>query len=596
MTVLDKIKKVREKMNEDNTGVYIVTSSDYHNSEYTGDYFETRKFLSGFTGSNGTLVIGLNEAALFTDGRYFLQAENELVGSNIILMKMGIKGTPSIIQYVESLSADGKNIAADLRTIPAKDGISYNALAKSKNAELVHKTYGDDIWSDRPAMSKNPAFELGIEYAGESRKSKLLRVREKMNEAGADSHVLTTLDDIAWLLNIRGNDILYNPMVLSYLYLTNDKGILFADKSKFSDEIIKSLYEDNIIINDYFEFDGFIRNLQGKCSVLYDPARINYYIYNSLPDNITKVERENPEILMKAVKNKTEADNERKAHIKDGVAVTKFIYWLKKNVGKIKITEVSAAEYLEELRKKQEGYIEPSFSTISAYKENAAMMHYNPYANETVELLPEGMLLVDSGGQYYEGTTDITRTIALGEVSEIHKVHYTAVLRGMLRLSDARFLKGCIGMNLDILARGPLWEMGLDYRCGTGHGVGYLLGVHEAPNGFRWRRVPEREDGCVISEGMITTDEPGVYVDGSHGIRIENELLTVKEAENEYGEFLKFETLTMAPVEMDLIDWNQMSDKDIVLLKNYQQNVYDCISKYLENDEKEWLCQICCKI
>ncbi len=589
MTAEKKVKAVREMMERDGVSVYVVTSADYHNSEYTGAYFETRKFLSGFTGSAGTLVIGLKEAALFTDGRYFIQAEKELSGSGIMLMKMGMEGTPTVLSYVKSLvEPEKKRIAMDFKTVTAKDGREYESAG-----EVIDREYGNLIWDDRPSMSKEPAWELDIRYTGEERTKKLSRIREYMEKAGARHHILTTLDDIAWTLNIRGNDILYNPMVLSYLYIGMEEAVLYADCGKFSKELEMHLKEDGVILSDYNAFYEKVEQLEG--GVLYDKDRINYLIESRLPQGAVRIEKTNPEIMMKAVKNKTEAENEKKAHIKDGVAVTKFIYWLKNAVKTERITETDAAEYLEKLRREQEGYIEPSFGTISAYNANAAMMHYNPYTGENALLKPEGLLLVDSGGQYYEGTTDITRTIALGAVSSEVITHYTAVLRGMLNLSDARFLKGCIGMNLDILAREPLWEMGLDYRCGTGHGVGYLLGVHEAPNGFRWKKVPEREEGCVLLPGMITTDEPGVYVEGSHGIRIENELLTVSDFTNEYGEYLKFETLTYAPVEMDLVDLSQMSPKETERLKKYQTEVFHRISPYLNDEEKQWLYHVCCE-
>lgn len=590
MTAAEKIKAVREMMVQDGVSVYVVTSADYHNSEYTGAYFEMRKFLSGFTGSAGTLVIGLKEAALFTDGRYFIQAEKELSGSGITLMKMGMEETPTVLSYVKSLAEPEKSrIAMDFRTVTAKEGREYESAG-----EVIDREYGNLIWSDRPSMSKEPAWELDIRYAGEERTKKLSRIREYMQKAGAKHHILTTLDDIAWTLNIRGNDILYNPMVLAYLYIGMEEAVLYVDSEKISLELQAHLAEDGVFLSAYESFYDKIEML--KDGVLYDKDRINYLIESRLSQEAVRIEKVNPEILMKAVKNQTEAENERKAHIKDGIAVTQFIYWLKNAVKTERITETDAAEYLEKLRKEQEGYIEASFATISAYNANAAMMHYNPYKGENAVLKPEGLLLVDSGGQYYEGTTDITRTIALGPVSSEIKTHYTAVLRGMLNLSNAKFLKGCIGMNLDILAREPLWEMGLDYRCGTGHGVGYLLGVHEAPNGFRWKKVPEREDGCVLLPGMITTDEPGVYIEGSHGIRIENELLTVSDFTNEYGEYLKFETLTYAPVEMELVDLSQMSPKEITRLKKYQKDVFNKISPYLNEEERQWLYQVCCEI
>lgn len=634
MTVIEKIEQIRTKMVQDEVSVYMVTSSDYHDSEYPGAYFETRKYLSGFTGSAGTLVIGTKESALFTDGRYFVQAERELVGSGIKLMRMGVEGTPTLNQYLEKLWQKDTYLAVDTRTISAKAGCDYEKInAKVDGRGILFTEYASHMWDEesslisediklgdikledikledielqdielqdgnmlpiRPMLSKEPAFELELQYAGESRDSKIKRVREFMKKNNAQSHILCTLDDIAWLLNIRGNDIFANPMVMSYVYLDEQQVLWFVDFDKVYDKLKNQLSDDGIVVKAYEDFEEFVKKITAT-SILYDFSRTNYMVYSSFPKDTHLVAMENPEILMKAIKNPVECENERQAHIKDGVAVTKFIYWLKKNVSKENLDEVVAADYLESLRKQQEGYIEPSFTTISAYNANAAMMHYNPYANTPAQLKPEGILLVDSGGQYYQGTTDITRTIALGPVKEVVKEHYTAVLRGMLNLSAAKFLKGCIGLNLDILARGPLWEMGLDYRCGTGHGVGYLLGVHEAPNGFRWKKVPERDDGCVLQPGMITTDEPGVYIEGSHGIRIENELLTVEDETNEYGTFLHFETLTVAPIEMDLVNLDQMSEGEKDLLRKYQLKVFDTISSYLENEEKEWLYDVCCR-
>ncbi len=597
MTVVEKIGKVRELMKKDNVSVYLVTSSDYHNSEYTGAYFETRKFLSGFTGSAGTLIVCPNKAVLYTDGRYFIQAERELAGTGIELMKMGLETTPSIAEFVEKQLLAGTYFAVDTRTISAKEGTLYADISvKCGCSGVICRDYAGIIWDDRPIMSKEKVFELDIKYAGESRRDKLLRVREYMKTVNANAHILTTLDDIAWLLNIRGNDIEYNPLVISYFYMNRSDAYWFVDLDKVSNELINILDRDCVKVLDYGFFEEFVGKIDAGKNILYDFGKINYAIYSAIGADVERIEKENPQILMKAVKNPVECENERRAHIKDGVAVTKFIYWLKKNIVNGDITEVSAADYLECCRREQEGYIEPSFSTISAYNANAAMMHYNPYVGECATLLPEGILLVDSGGQYYEGTTDVTRTIALGEVSHKIKEHYTAVLRGMLNLSDAHFLRGCIGLNLDILARGPLWEMGLDYRCGTGHGVGYLSGVHEAPNGFRWKKVPERDDGCVLVPGMITTNEPGVYIEGSHGIRIENELLTVTDTQNEYGEFLKFETLTVVPIDMELVLTDKMSKKELELLKNYQKKVYDTICSYLEKEEQAWLFDVCCNI
>lgn len=595
MEVRERLKKMRELMKAHNISVYVVTSADYHDSEYTGAYFEERKYLSGFTGSAGTLVVGMEKAGLYTDGRYFIQAERELLNSGIDLMKMGCEDTIPAHDYIKQLLKKDTYLAADARTISAKEGKKYEELVKEVSGKgFLSIDLVNEIWNDRPAMSKEKAFELELRYCGVSRVEKICQVRKVMKEKHVNGHVLTTLDDIAWLLNIRGNDIVYNPMVLAYLYLNEKEVVLYTDKEKFSGALQTSLMTDGVTLKEYDTFYEDLKKLPKDSRILLDESHINYHIIKSL-EGMTIVDEPNPQIHMKAIKNPVEIENVKKAHIKDGVAVTKFIYWIKKNIGAVPMTEVSVAEYLENLRKAQEGYLEPSFSTISAYQGNAAMMHYNAYSNAPTVLKPEGLLLVDSGGQYYEGTTDITRTIALGPVSDEIKIHYTTVLRGMLNLAGATFLRGCSGLNLDILARGPLWDMGMDYRCGTGHGVGYLLGVHEAPNGFRYKHVPERNDDCPLVPGMITTDEPGVYVEGSHGIRIENELLCISKEKNEYGEFLAFETLTMAPIEMDLVKLELMSGSEIDRLRQYQQNVYNHIADYLEPEEKEWLYSVCCE-
>jgi Xaa-Pro aminopeptidase len=584
MDVKEKLNNLRNEMRKEQIDVYLVLTADFHQSEYVGDYFQTRKFLSGFTGSAGTLVVTQEEAALFTDGRYFVQAEKELAGSTIRLMKMGMEGVPELKEYVKELMKNGKTLGTDGRMISMKEGISYASAGTLKtDVDLA-----DRIWKDRPSLPLEKAWLLDVKYTGESMKDKILRIRREMEKLHADYHLVSSLDDIAWLFNIRGNDIVNNPVVLSHAVIGKETAVLFISAEKLSDALRAYFAQNNVTLMAYEAAGDYLAALSEGTTVLLDDKRVNYALYQQIPQGVHTVIRENPAVLMKAVKNETEIENERNAHIKDGAAVTKFMYWLKKNVGEMEITELSAAQKLEEFRKAQEGYLEPSFETISAYNANAAMMHYSAENGNNAVLEKQGALLVDSGGQYYEGTTDITRTIGLGEVSEKFKKHYTAVLKGMLNLSNAKFLEGCIGRNLDILAREPLWDMEMDYRCGTGHGVGYLLNVHEAPNAFRWKKTAGREDECVLQTGMITTDEPGVYVEGEYGIRIENELVVRKDVKNEYGQFLRFETLTMAPIDMDLIDWNDMEEKDQKRLLSYHQIVYEKIEKFLDSDEKKW--------
>ena len=588
--IKERLAQLRQLMEKNQIQYYIIPTNDYHLSEYVGDYFRARKYMSGFTGSAGVLVVTPSDAGLWTDGRYYIQAERQLEGSTITLFRQGTEGVPTIEEWLEKNIQSGENIGFDGRVIPAASGILYEKIAGKQGGHVVYQQdLVDEIWTDRPQLSGEPAFALDVCYTGRSTADKLAAVREAMREKGADLHVLTSLDDIAWLLNIRGNDVECNPVILSYVAVTLNAVYFFADEKKLNEEI-KALFEENhVTVLPYNDIYTWLENISRTQTVMYNLGKINYAIYKSIDSSVQTVSCENPTLLMKAIKNDVEINNLIKAHIKDGVAVTKFMYWLKNNVGKIPMTEISASDYLENCRRAQDGFIELSFDTISAYKANAAMMHYSANAQSNAVLEPEGLLLVDSGGQYYEGTTDITRTFGLGPVSDEIKKHYTAVLRGMLNLANARFLHGCIGLNLDILARGPMWDMGIDYRCGTGHGVGYLLNVHEAPNGFRWKKVPERDDGCVLEAGMVTTDEPGIYEEGSHGIRIENELVCREGEKNEYGQFMYFETITYAPIDLDVIDTTYMTDVDLKRLNDYHQMVYEKISPYLDTEEREWL-------
>lgn len=584
------LDELRALMKQHNIDVYLIPTSDFHQSEYVGAYFTARKFMSGFTGSAGNLVVTQKEAGLWTDGRYFIQAENQLEGSGIDLYKMGVKGVATIEEFIVEKLPEGGKLGFDGRVVDAKLGKMLEDKIGKKNATIAYEEdLVNKVWTDRPALSKEPAFLLEEKYSGKSTSVKLSELREEMKKLGTTTFVLTSLDDIAWLFNIRGNDIPCNPVVLSFAIVTLDKAEFFANPEVISDSIKASLNQDGVTLRDYHEIYDAVTSIGSNEVVLMDTNRVNYKIARLIPDGIQIVDRMNPTTLAKAKKNEVEIQNLRKSHLKDGIAVTKFMYWLKTNLGKIPMTEISASDYLESLRRQQDGFIELSFNTISAFGANAAMMHYSASEESNATLEPGSFLLVDSGGQYYEGTTDITRTFALGQVSDELKKHFTLVAKSMLNLSNAKFLSGCTGQNLDILARGPLWELGIDYRCGTGHGVGYLLNVHEAPNGFRWKVVPERNDSCVLEPGMVTTDEPGVYIEGSHGIRIENELVCQLDESNEYGDFLSFETITYAPIDLDAIDVSYLQPRDIKQLNNYHKMVYEKISPFLTEDEKEWL-------
>lgn len=588
--VKQRIENIRDLMKEKNIYAYIVPSSDYHQSEYVGDYFKSREFMSGFTGSAGTLIISMDEAGLWTDGRYFIQAENELKDSGIKLFKMGEEGVPTIEEYLLEKLPKNSTLGFDGRVMSVKEGQSLaNKLAfKGINIEYKYDLV-NDIWEDRCSLPTEKAFLLGVEYSGESFSDKLSRIRAVMKEKKATTHILASLDDIAWLFNIRGRDVKSNPVVLSYAVISIDSVYLFIDKNKIGEDIRAELSKENVQIKGYEEVYEFIKKIEENEVVLIDTSKVNYAICSNIPSNVQKIEERNPSILFKSIKNEIELKNIRNSHIKDGVAFTKFMYWLKNNIGKIEITEISATQKLEEFRREQDKFIEPSFSTIAAYKDHAAMMHYSATEESNYKLEPRDLFLVDSGGQYFDGTTDITRTIALGPIPENVRKDFTNVVRGMIRLSKAKFLYGCRGYNLDILARGPLWEEGIDYKCGTGHGIGFVLNVHEGPNGFRWKVREDIDDTCILEEGMVTTNEPGVYVENSHGIRIENEIVVRKAEKNEYGQFMDFEVITFAPIDLDAIDESLILKDEKVYLNNYHKQVYDKISPYLNEEEKKWL-------
>ncbi len=598
----ERLCNLRKSMQRTAINCYLIPTSDYHDSEYVSSFFMVRKYFSGFTGSAGTLVVTEEEAALFTDGRYFIQAAKELAGTEIKLMKMGEAGVPTIPQYLERVLKEEENLGFDGRVVKADDADVYEEILSKKHGKIIwDKDLAKEIWQDRPALIHHPVSVLEECYSGESALSKIGRVRDKMKEEGADVHILTSLDDIAWLLNVRGNDVESCPVVLSYVVVTMGQVLLFAkevsDKGHeggeeiWTEELCRYLEENGVTLCFYEDFYDYIAQIHEK-KVLLCKGRASCRLMKGLSGDVTVIDRPNPTTLMKAVKNQTEMENLRKSHLWDGVAVTHFMYWLKKNVGRIPMTEVSAAAYLEELRKKVAHFVEPSFATICAYGANAALAHYSAKEEACEKIRPEGMLLVDTGGHYLEGSTDITRTFVLGEVTKEIKEHFTLVLRALLNLKNSKFLHGCRGINLDVLARQVLWERGLDYKHGTGHGVGYLLSVHEGPNSFRWKLLPDYQDNAVLEEGMVTTDEPGIYIEGSHGIRLENELLCRKGEANEYGQFLYFEDLTCVPFDIDGVELSLLTETDRVRLNAYHKEVFEKLEPYFEGEELDWLKEV----
>lgn len=588
MKVSERVAKLRALMAEKGIDAYVVPTADFHQSEYVGEHFKARKFITGFSGSYGTAVIAKDDAGLWTDGRYFFQATNELEGSGVRLMKMFVDDTPSVTEYLAENVPEGGKVAFDGRVLAVDEGKEFEEALSPKNIMIDYsEDLIDQIWEDRPPLSDKPAFFLEEKYSGESSAHKLERVREVMKKNGATVHVIASLDDTGWLLNIRGDDIDFFPLLLSYSIVRMDGVDLYVDDSKLNDQIHEELAKVNVTIHPYNDIYEDIKKLDASETCLIDPMKMNYALYKSIPCKI--VEAANPTILMKAMKNPVELENIKEAHIKDGIAITKFMYWIKTRYDKEDITELSSADKLTSLRAAQEGYIRDSFEPLCAFADHAAMMHYSP-SKETDVVLKEGaMFLNDTGGGYYEGSTDITRTFILGSIDQDMKKYFTAVVRAMMNLSRANFLYGCHGYNLDVLVRQPIWDLNIDFQCGSGHGVGYLGNVHEPPTGFRWYIVPSKNEHHQLEEGMVITDEPGIYEDGKFGIRIENEFIVRKGEKNKYGQFMHFETITFAPIDLDGIDPEEMTKSEREWLNNYHKDVYEKIGPHLTDEEREWL-------
>ena len=591
MTIKQKLNALRILMKEKKIDAYLVATDDFHGSEYVGDYFKCRKYITGFTGSAGTAIITQDMAGLWTDGRYFIQAADQLRDTTIELFKSGEPGVPTVHQFLNDKLEEGMCLGFDGRTVSAREAEELQELLQEKHITFsVNDDLIGEIWEDRPVLSCEPVMELDIRWTGKSRADKIAEIREQMKAKEADTFILTSLDDIAWLLNIRGNDIHCCPVVLSYLVMMENELRLYANAAAFSEEIRSNLEADGVKIYPYDDVYSYVQSISSDKKVLLSRANVNSRLVSNIPSEVTILDEPNLTLLPKAVKNKTEMENERIAHIKDGIAVTKFIHWLKKNVTRTTITELSAAEKLYQFRSEQEHFLGESFDPIIAYGTHAAIVHYSATEATDIPLEARGMVLADTGGHYLEGTTDITRTIVLGPVTAKEKKFFTAVLRGNLNLAAAKFKYGCTGLNLDYLARGPLWELGEDYNHGTGHGVGYLLNVHEGPNSFRWKNLPGNP-APVLEEGMITSDEPGYYLENEFGIRHENLVLCKKAEKTSFGQFMCFEPLTMVPFDLEGINPEEMTERERKLLNDYHQKVYTTISPYLDEEEKEWLKQ-----
>lgn len=590
--ICDRLETLRKKMKESGVQYYYITTADYHNSEYADDFFKEREFMSGFTGSNGNLLVEEDRAELWTDGRYFIQAEKELEGTGIELFRMAEEGVPTTVEYLEQKMKEGESLAFDGRTLAIRLGQQMEEIVEKKQGKVLYQAdFVDEIWTDRPARKCEKVFALEEKICGKTVAEKLDMVRADMEKKACQNLVLSKLDDIMWLFNIRGNDVECNPVALSYAVITKEDSYLFLQKEAVTKELEEWLGGQPVTLRDYEELMAFLQENTWEGAVLLDKENCSYAIYKVIKEAAKVVFDDNPTELLKAKKNKVEMEKMKEVYLKDSLVVCRFMKWLKENIGKLPMTEYTAAEYMDQLRRDTEGFLDLSFPTICGYKENAAMMHYHVEKETAKVLEPEGMLLIDCGGQYLGGTTDVTRTFALGKATEEMKQHYTAVAMGMLRLLNGRFLYGCSGRNLDILARGPLWDMNIDYKCGTGHGIGYILNVHEGPQNIRWRYAEGMKE-AVLEEGMVLSNEPGVYIAGSHGIRTENIMVVRNGEKNGDGQFMYFEGLTFAPIDLELIDPSMMEKKDIENLNRYHKEVYEKISPFMTEEEAKWLKEV----
>lgn len=584
MEVKEKIHRLREQMKEKGIDAYIIPSFDAHQSEYVAEHWKSRAWISGFTGSAGTVVITMNEGGLWTDGRYFIQAEKQIKGSGLKLFKMGQPNVPTYIDWLKDLIPAGGCVGFDSKVFPQSKVKDLEKKFSKKGIKLNGKfDLIDIIWEDRPEIPVTPIIVHDVKYAGKSTMEKLELVRKEMKKQGADYYLLSSLDDIAWLFNIRGNDVHNNPVIISYAIICNEKAYLYVDRRKVTKEVIEVLESNGVEIKEYAKVKNQIAEIR-ESQIFFDPNKTNNWLYNAIPSCCENIEGRNITTNLKAIKNEIEIENLRNCQIKDGVAMVKFLHWLDENVRKVDITEISADDKLKEFRREQEYFVGPSFDTIAGYKEHAAMMHYKATKENQYTLKEEGLFLIDSGGQYLDGTTDITRTIALGKISEEEQKDFTLVLKGHISLNMVKFLYGATGSNLDIIARQPLWEQGIDYKCGTGHGVGFFLNVHEGPQSLS--QVPNK---VKLEKGMILTNEPGIYKDGKHGIRIENTLLVAEDEKTEFGQFMKFDTISYCPIDLDAIDVSMLTEKEKKWLNDYHKEVYKVLSSYLNECEKKWL-------
>lgn len=587
-TINERIAALRAYIASKDIQAFIIPSTDPHLSEYVTSHWQTREWISGFTGSAGTVVVTAGEAGLWTDSRYFLQAARQIEGTDIVLYKEMLPGTPDIPAFLNSRLQEGDTVGIDGKMFSAA---AVEHLQKELDKSRIHvKSIADPmqlLWSDRPAMPSEPAYVYDTKYAGKSFAEKLAAVRKEMEAAGAEALLLPALDEIAWLLNIRGNDVHCNPVAVSYLLVEKQGVHYFIQPRKVTAGLASYLSANDISVHAYEEIEDYLRNLTSR-NILVNPAKTNYAIYSAIRPGCRIIEGASPVTLLKAVRNEQEIAGLHAAMQRDGVALVKFLKWLEEAVPAGRETEISIDRKLHAFRAEQPLYMGESFDTIAGYKAHGAIVHYEATPETDAALKPEGFLLLDSGAQYLDGTTDITRTIALGNLTEEEKTDYTLILKGHIALATAVFPEGTRGAQLDVLARMPIWKQHMNYLHGTGHGVGHFLNVHEGPQSIRMNENP-----IALQPGMVTSNEPGVYKAGSHGIRTENLMLTVAAGEGMFGNYLKFETLTLCPICRKGIIKEMLTAEETGWLNEYHRTVYEKLSPYLDNDEKEWLKEAC---
>lgn len=584
-----KLDILRKKMKENNIDFYIIPTLDPHGSEYLPDYYRERAFITGFTGSAGTAVVSKDKAYLWTDGRYFIQAERQIKNNGFELMKMGEENVPTYIEWLKENIKDNETVGLNYKYYLQSSFESLENSLKDKDIKIKDIDIIKEMWQNRPELPLDKLIVHDVKYAGKTAEEKLEEVRKIMKNKKADIFVITSLADIAWLYNIRCTDIEDTPVAISYAIVEMDKAHLFIDNKKI-DYISKKHLESFAEIHEYDEVFEYIKKYNNK-NIFIDKDKVNHKLFNCINDTNNIISGRNITEELKGIKNEVELENLRKASIRDGVAVTKFIYWLKKEISEREISEIEASDVLRKLREKGENFVMDSFGTISAYGENAAMAHYSATPDNYSMIKNKGLYLVDSGAQYYDGTTDITRTIAVGELRDVEKRDFTLVLKSHLALMSAKFLKGTTDRSLDIISRYPLWKHNIDYKHGTGHGVGFFLGVHEGPHS-----ISPKGKNTVMEIGMVVSNEPGIYIEGSHGIRTENILEVVKDIKNEFGEFYKFRNLSYAPIDVDAIDKNMLSQEEKDELNEYHKEVYKKISDKLTEEERKWLEKVTAEI